>query len=1141
MRKIMRKLYIYSTKTFYDVRIKAGLLPYIKIGQTGQEKVETRVNQQDGTASPEPLDIKYYTEVPDSITDEAIHKYFDSLNIPRTRIDREREFFQIKVEDAVLLMNKYIYGSQRPDSYAMRDEQKNAHDKMVAYFNKNRNEPKTEFLLAAKMRFGKNFTLLNVIKSLNCRKVLVLTYKPWVFNSLQNDINNHVLFDNYKYIELFHNRDLSEIDEKKNNIIVASAQLSLNEKKDIRYNEEKQINELVSAIKENLVTLKKHHFDLIIVDEYHYGASTTNFRSILDVLDYQRLVYVSGTAMRDIQSHRFDDDQVYNWTYLDEQEKVGNDMPRMRLFALSLDKSIIEEAHKYFSEDEYPKMEKLFAVNEEGEFIHKNLVAMTLEQIFGMSSRHRKASPFLIDEIEKPKHIFCLLPPNVKSISALAKVIERDYKERFRVLKASGSDGIKTEKELIKRINIAKAEGISTITLSCIRFREGVTIPDWDSVIMLDDGKSVVSYFQAIFRCQSQRKEEPFKKECYVFDYNPQRMLQLTYLMTEIQSITSNDSHIDIVKRFLDCAPMVGYDSQNQLYPVDLNHLLMVFFSGNKAIDKGFRSFDKDRNFRDEAITAIDKAYLLLLPRIKNGKAKKNEEVVSDNKLDGGKIREIETITKTGEKADKSDWEIIKESLRYISSRLPEYMFNTIENEFSLQDIIDTHNNDSYIYFRDLCLTDLDVFKNLICEGVLDKKLINRLISNYKIEEDIFWKQRTPEKYDYISKKYFIDDEDNVKTPIELAQIMIEKLPEDTWHNIDYTFCDMACKDPSFLLVIKYKLMEGLSAKIPNEKEREAHILNNMLYGLCSTLTQQNFVRRVLRMEECGEHIIYCYNNIIEFIKNNDMPKFDIVVMNPPYKDTLHLKFLEQGLKEAKRRILTIQPCNWIIKQMDTGYRGGNTERSVIESVEKYGATIDLVKGAQFFSAGFLAELSINYIDKELPKDKRQITVIGDLSNSPTTYTKVSDITKYGDDALILSMKNKIINYINAHGNDNIYNHLRATPRMKGHCVISLLEYKPDPAWFCVNFSAIRGHVNQETGEKEIDFYTLVPRDIKPILYSEKLAYYAYFETKKEAINMIDYLKTYFVRFALFLTKNDANTVNCLRLIPWLDFNESYH
>lgn len=1135
----MKKLYIYSDHNRYEYRIEHGDSPFLKIGETLQE-VEERVSQQDGTSQSEPLEIKYVTELPDNVSDHDIHRFFDSKKIPVTRTDKKREFYEITLENAVLLINEYLYGSKRPDSYAMRYEQQIAHDKMVSYFNSHSDEPKSEFLLAAKMRFGKNFTLLNVMRTLICKNILVLTYKPWVFNSLENDIKNHVYFENFNYIEFFHDRNLSALDKEKTNVIVASAQLSLNETKSYEYNEDKQIGNLISAIKNNLETLKQYHFDLVVVDEYHYGASTTNFKSLLKELDYQRLVYVSGTAMRDIKSHRFDDEQMFNWTYIDEQQKVGNDMPKMRLFALSLDESIIAEAKKYYTEDEYPKMEKLFEVDENGEFVHKNLVNMTLAQILGKSSQHRKASPFLIDNIETPQHLFCLMPPNVKAISALAKLIERDYSERFCVIKASGSDGVKTESQLLKLINKAKADGKSTITLSCIRFREGVTVPDWDSVLMLDDGKSVVSYFQAIFRCQSQRKEKPLKRECYVFDYNPQRMLMLTYMMTEIQSLTSNESHIDTVSHFLGCAPMVGYDAQNKLYPVDLNHLLSVFFSGNKAVNNGFRSFDKDRNFNDDVLSAIDKAYIGLLPTIKSGKAKPTTEVVSSSGLEGGKIRDGRKVQKTGEKPEATELQKLKESLRYISSRLPEYMFNTIEDEFRLQDILDTKTAASYTFFRDLCLTDLDVFKELITDGILDKRLMNRLISNYKMEEDHFWQERTPDGYEYMSKKYFIDDENDVKTPIELARLMLDKLPEKVWHNKDYTFCDMACKDPSFLLVIKFRLMEGLRDVIPDESKREHHILQNMLYGLCRTQTQQNFVRRTLHMEKCGEHIIYCNNDILEYLNNHtDMPKFDTVVMNPPYKDTLHLKFFERGFIDARRFLLTIQPCNWLIKQGGTNLRGGNSERTVIENVERYGADIDLVNGAQYFSAGLLAELSVNLIDKQAKG--RKIRVKGDLSKSVTTYSKVSDVSKYGDDPLILSMKDKIMSYIEKKENENLYDKIKATPRMLNHCSNnSLVENDPDYEWCCVNLSAIRGHVNQDTGIKEDDFYTLIPRDRKWEKYSEKLALYFHFSNPTEANNMIYYLKTDFVRFALFLTKNDANVVNCLKFIPYIDVTKRF-
>jgi hypothetical protein len=345
----MKKLYIYSDHNRYEYRIAHGDIPFLKIGETMQE-VEDRVSQQDGTSQSEPLEIKYVTELPDNVSDHDIHRYFDSQNIPVTRIDKKREFYEVTLENAVLLINKYIYGSKRPDSYAMRDEQQIAHDKMVSYFTSHSEESKSEFLLAAKMRFGKNFTLLNVVRTLECKNVLVLTYKPWVFNSLENDIKNHVYFENYNYIELFHDRNLSALDRKKTNVIVASAQLSLNETKSYEYNEDKQMGNLISAIRNNLETLKQYHFDLVVVDEYHYGASTANFKSLLKELDYQRLVYVSGTAMRDIKSHRFDDEQIFNWTYIDEQQKVGNDMPRMRLFALSLDESIIAEAKKYYTE-----------------------------------------------------------------------------------------------------------------------------------------------------------------------------------------------------------------------------------------------------------------------------------------------------------------------------------------------------------------------------------------------------------------------------------------------------------------------------------------------------------------------------------------------------------------------------------------------------------------------------------------------------------------------------------------------------------------------------------------------------------------------------------------------------------------------
>src|SRR5574344_497957 len=1142
-----RKLYIYSDNSRYEYRIKNGDLPYLKIGETEQENVDVRIDQQDTTSTSEPLDKKYEMEISQDIHDTDIHDFLEMKGYSRTRLDKKREWFEISLNDAIKCINEYVYGSHRIDNYLMRDEQAKAHKQMVEYFHAHADEDKVEFLLSAKMRFGKNFTLLNTMRTLQCKNVLVLTYKPWVFDSLEGDVNNHVLFENFNYINFYNDRRLSQVDDKKTNIIVASAQLSMYE--DDQYSgsdesvqehiEEDNAKTFYSSLKRNLRILKEYDYDMVVVDEYHYGASTEKFKELLSELAFKRIVYVSGTAMRDIQSHRFENEQVFNWTYIDEQNKADNDMPQMKLFAISLDQTIIDEAHKYFEVEEYPKMEKLFEVDENASFVHRNMVEMMLEQIMGASAQHRKASPFLIDNINKPKHIFCIMPSNVREIEALCTLIKELYGDRFYVILASGSNGIKTEKELLKHIAKAKQENKSSITLSCVRFREGVTVPDWDSVLMLDDGESVVSYFQAIFRCQSQYRKDSgmHKKECYVFDYNPQRMLMLTYLMTEVQSLVSDDDHKEVIRKFFDCAPMVSYNAQNEFETIDFDKLNEAFFLNDKSVDKGVRSFDKERNFNSDALSHIDTAYIPLLPLIKKGKPKQKEEDVTNNGVGGGKVSHGNPhVQKTGNEADTSQLEKLKESLLYITSRLPEYMFNTIENEFSLNDILETTTDNSYTFFSELCQTDLDVFKSLIKDHILDERLMNRLIVNYKHEGDDFWKERTPDKYSYISRKYFIDDDD-VKTPIRLAKLMIDKLDSSVWTNPDYTFCDLACKDPSFLLVIKYKLMEGLKDIIVDKKERSQYIVEHMLYGYCRTQSQRNIACRVLDAPFDTPHIICC-NDILEFIKNNDMPKFDIVVMNPPYKDRMHLKFLDTGIKLSKKILLSIQPCNWLIKQGGTNFRGGNTERRVIGAIEKFGADIDLVNGAQFFDAGLLAELSINLIDKNRSENERKIKVFGDLSNSITEYSHVSDISKFGDDKLITSMRNKIISYIDK--NHSIYDYLKATPRMLNHCSNNaLVENHPDKKWYCVNMSAIRGHVNQTTGEKETAFYTLIPKDRKPEHYNDKLALYVKFDNFDDTKKFIDYLKTDFVRFALFLTKTDANIVNCLKFIPYVNDKKS--
>jgi len=71
-----------------------------------------------------------------------------------------------------------------------------------------------------------------------------------------------------------------------------------------------------------------------------------------------------------------------------------------------------------------------------------------------------------------------------------------------------------------------------------------------------------------------------------------------------------------------------------------------------------------------------------------------------------------------------------------------------------------------------------------------------------------------------------------VFTPPELVNEMLDKLPEHVWKNKNLTWLDPACGNGNFLVEVKKRLMEGLKEEIPDEKEREEHILENMIYGV---------------------------------------------------------------------------------------------------------------------------------------------------------------------------------------------------------------------------------------------------------------------------------------------------------------------
>ena len=156
----MNTIYVYTTETYRDYK------GWRKVGQTKQ-LAEDRVAQQDSTSNPEPLLIEETFSVEDSIEDYHIHKELERMGKMRTRDDKIREWFACSVDDVATAINNLRFGVARPNAYSMRDEQKECHDKAVAHFTSGGDQ----FLINAKMRFGKTFTAYQIMKSLACKRV----------------------------------------------------------------------------------------------------------------------------------------------------------------------------------------------------------------------------------------------------------------------------------------------------------------------------------------------------------------------------------------------------------------------------------------------------------------------------------------------------------------------------------------------------------------------------------------------------------------------------------------------------------------------------------------------------------------------------------------------------------------------------------------------------------------------------------------------------------------------------------------------------------------------------------------------------------------------------------------------------------
>lgn len=323
----------------------AGLL---KVGYT-TKSVQERVKEQYPTLRPgsPPYTILLEENAMRNdgtvFSDHDVHRVLRARGIPNP----EGEWFQCGVEEvraAILsIQSGQVDEEHRADNFALRPEQREAVQKTSAYFRRFRQqEPgKTpHFLWNAKMRFGKTFAAYQLAREMGWKKVLVLTFKPAVQSAWESDLNSHVDFAGWQFIKPG-GLTYEAADKTRPFVCFGSFQDYLGR------------NRSSGGIKTKNEWVHTTNWDCVILDEYHYGAWRERAKDLFegeeadeikfaqgqgseflkeageeieDILPIttSHYLYLSGTPFRAIASGEFIEEQIFNWTYSDEQRAKEN-------------------------------------------------------------------------------------------------------------------------------------------------------------------------------------------------------------------------------------------------------------------------------------------------------------------------------------------------------------------------------------------------------------------------------------------------------------------------------------------------------------------------------------------------------------------------------------------------------------------------------------------------------------------------------------------------------------------------------------------------------------------------------------------------------------------------------------------------
>ncbi len=245
---------------------------------------------------------------------------------------------------------------------------------------------------------------------------------------------------------------------------------------------------------------------------------------------------------------------------------------------------------------------------------------------------------------------------------------------------------------------------------------------------------------------------------------------------------------------------------------------------------------------------------------------------------------------------------------------------------------------------------------------------------------------------------------DEVFTPPQLVNRMLDLLPPELWGDPDTTFLDPGCKSGVFLREIAKRLDRGLQERIPDRQKRMNHIFRKQLHGLAITELTALLSRRSVycsktangkysvcetfdapegnicferiehtwedgRCASCGvsqeaydrgqELETHAYQFIhAESLEDTLKMKFDVIVSNPPYQlgsdggtrsIPIYNKFVDQAKKLRPRYLSMIIPSRWMATGLGLSeFRRAMLQDRHIRKLVDYERMDDVFPGVDF-------------------------------------------------------------------------------------------------------------------------------------------------------------------------------------------------